>query len=718
MSQELRNKAITIRDEKNKGANTAKRVGEAFLQVDVDLQALDKKIDNSTINDRGIYATLADLKTDYPDNSEKNKAGFFAFVGASNPRRKYKINVDKGSWIDTGEDHNVADVDLADYATKEDLGAMSNLSMCKNALNDAQAMKPTRMHGEVFSGATLSEDKKSITISTGFTGNNSYWTSVFDNTELIKVIKEAYINNSKSIYAALKYKVSDATNAIYLKPRIIAGANNAAGNYIAWIKDGEFRYLLFELTADISTLSSSLRVGVQFHQTAALTNDFTFEYVDSTFFIYDNSTYSSFLADKVSKQKHLSSHAFGTELAAYSRFNKFVGGIACNNTPTTIGGFLNSIFLKVSGTGGNMRFGIGFIDQRNWAIIRDEFSLKVVSGTQTINVLDKNLTINDGELIFVFLDDANAAPMFSPGTQEGHDLMLYNDQTADAALFRLATTYGGYITLSWTVDTINSDLFATKPEVQKVNNDLKIVNEAIIQTNSKLGTAIDYLGNRYDLRVVDGVVIPIPMRYKKALVIGNSITKHPIKEGVWWGVWGMAATKKEFDLVSTLEKGLKVIDDSATAEGFNVALWERNFNTDKDALFNGVLAPDTDLVIFRLGENVIDLVNFESAFDELVSYTISKCPKAKFVITGVFWTKAEKDIAMSNIAEKYGITFVKMSDLDTPENKIKVGDVVWGDDGLEHTITQSSGVAGHPNNLGQKRQGNRMLLSVDYKTID
>lgn len=94
------------------------------LRVESAVKEVDDKISQAKLDiqyNKGIYATVADLKADYPDKSEKNKAGFFAFVGASNPRRKYKINVDKGSWIDTGEDHNVADVDIADYATKEEL---------------------------------------------------------------------------------------------------------------------------------------------------------------------------------------------------------------------------------------------------------------------------------------------------------------------------------------------------------------------------------------------------------------------------------------------------------------------------------------------------------------------------------------------------------------------------------------------------------------------
>lgn len=44
MSQELRNKAIQIRDEKGVGMNTAQRVGEAFINVADDIESSDKKV--------------------------------------------------------------------------------------------------------------------------------------------------------------------------------------------------------------------------------------------------------------------------------------------------------------------------------------------------------------------------------------------------------------------------------------------------------------------------------------------------------------------------------------------------------------------------------------------------------------------------------------------------------------------------------------------------
>lgn len=605
----------------------------------------------------------------------------------------------------------------SEVATIRDL----TLSMCQNALQDINAMRSTKMIGEGLNGASINEDKTKVTVPVGVKGNDSYFQASFNDTDLLKIIKDSYLSNSRSVYAILKYKVNDIELATVLTPRLAGDNNNKIGDVVTQIFDGDYIYLLFLVNADISTLASSLRVGVQFYPKDVMLQEFTFEYIDSTFFIRENSTYSTLLAEKVSERKYVSTHNFGSALQSYSRFGKFVGGIACNNVPSDVDGYLKSIYLKVNGTGGMLRFGIGIIDQRNWAIIRDQFSLKVVSGLQLLDVIEKKILFNKDERLFVFLDDANAAPMFQQGTQASHDMMLYNDQSADGALYKLASTYGGYLTLSWTVEVVSSPLFATKPAVEKNTNDIKSINESIIQVNSQLGTAPDYFGNRYELKVVGDKVVPIPMIYEDSVIITNSIGRHPILPGVWFGDWGMAASQRERDLVHILQRGLRNKIPTATAVGSNIAQWERNFSFDKDALLGDVLTPNRDLIVFRLGENIpndTDPIVLENAFEELVLYAMDKCPSAKIVVTGVLYTNVAKDIPLSNVAKKYGLTYVKLSDLYIPANIIKAGDIVWGDDGEQHIITKESNVPGHPNDNGQGAIGNRLLTAVGYDVIN
>jgi len=77
------------------------------------------ELDSLVSNDKGIFSTDTALKNAYPAAS--NKKGFFAFVGTQNPFRKWEVQADARQWIDTGEDINIADIDLTQYSKKSDV---------------------------------------------------------------------------------------------------------------------------------------------------------------------------------------------------------------------------------------------------------------------------------------------------------------------------------------------------------------------------------------------------------------------------------------------------------------------------------------------------------------------------------------------------------------------------------------------------------------------
>ncbi|GHV13670.1 hypothetical protein FACS1894169_01170 [Bacteroidia bacterium] len=84
-----------------------------FTEID-NTKATKEELANATINDKGIFTTVEALNVAYPAAS--NKKGFYAFVGTANPFRKWEVEADGGQWIDTGQDINIADIDLAEYA--------------------------------------------------------------------------------------------------------------------------------------------------------------------------------------------------------------------------------------------------------------------------------------------------------------------------------------------------------------------------------------------------------------------------------------------------------------------------------------------------------------------------------------------------------------------------------------------------------------------------
>lgn len=83
------------------------------ISVD-NISGLHEEINKATTNDKGIFGTDTSLKAKYPSGA--NKKGFYAFVGTQNPFRKWEAQADGGQWVDTGQDIDIADIDLAEYA--------------------------------------------------------------------------------------------------------------------------------------------------------------------------------------------------------------------------------------------------------------------------------------------------------------------------------------------------------------------------------------------------------------------------------------------------------------------------------------------------------------------------------------------------------------------------------------------------------------------------
>lgn len=85
------------------------------LNEALDDKATKKELANATTNNKGIFSTDALLKSAYPPAT--NRKDFYAFIGTQNPFRKWEVRADAGQWIDTGQDMDIADIDLAEYAT-------------------------------------------------------------------------------------------------------------------------------------------------------------------------------------------------------------------------------------------------------------------------------------------------------------------------------------------------------------------------------------------------------------------------------------------------------------------------------------------------------------------------------------------------------------------------------------------------------------------------
>ena len=170
-------------------------------------------------------------------------------------------------------------------------------------------------------------------------------------------------------------------------------------------------------------------------------------------------------------------------------------------------------------------------------------------------------------------------------------------------------------------------------------------NTVSAKNQIKKSSKVFYLGN--------------PNAKTKILIVGNSITIHGPKEDIGWhGDWGMAASALEKDYVHRLyamlsENGYDIyLRISQTAE------WERNFlkddilsNYDEDREF------DADVLIFRLGENVLseDKPYFKEPLNQFVNHI---CPNGKVIFTTCFWRNDEVDNAITAVAQERGDALV------------------------------------------------------------
>jgi hypothetical protein len=198
--------------------------------------------------------------------------------------------------------------------------------------------------------------------------------------------------------------------------------------------------------------------------------------------------------------------------------------------------------------------------------------------------------------------------------------------------------------------------------------------------------------------------------YSNVLVLGNSITKHPVTS-YWWGEWGMAASTADNDFVHKLEKMLQRTNRNCSVEGYQIWDWERNHvNYDKSNLDTFFISKP-DLVIIRLGENVGSLTNFDVSMQNLVNYIKGKVPDARIIITGVFWTSAPKDSIFSAVARANNLTYVPLSSLNIAANRAFIGATVYDAQGNKHFIDNEL-VADHPNDIGMTTIANTIFKAI------
>ena len=195
----------------------------------------------------------------------------------------------------------------------------------------------------------------------------------------------------------------------------------------------------------------------------------------------------------------------------------------------------------------------------------------------------------------------------------------------------------------------------------------------------------------------------------RVIFVGNSITRHGVKEDIGWHVdWGMAASCMEKDYV---HRTLAMIEEKWGPVDYcvlNVAEWERCYwDTSILERWQEAREFEADLVIIRTGENIwsskdrlaeIDLYPF---FDEMIRF-FAKNPNAQIIVTDLFWAKEPINTPIHRITEDRGYIPVTLGDLGAKEENTAKG------------LFEHSGVAHHPGDLGMERIAQRIIDAIKF----
>ena len=188
------------------------------------------------------------------------------------------------------------------------------------------------------------------------------------------------------------------------------------------------------------------------------------------------------------------------------------------------------------------------------------------------------------------------------------------------------------------------------------------------------------------------------------------MTHSPRPEVGWFGDWGMAASAADSDFVHRIIYSLKLNDLNYNTSFVNIANFERSFYSYD--LNNLDSLKDSDIVIIKIGENVVEKTaidsNFIKHYDKLIKYF--KKPSTIIVLSDGFYNinkKGKEDstinLMIRDYANKNKLLFIKTNDLslDSSNRAFKT-----------HS---HPGVQAHPSDKGMRLIYNRIWEKL--KTI-
>lgn len=190
----------------------------------------------------------------------------------------------------------------------------------------------------------------------------------------------------------------------------------------------------------------------------------------------------------------------------------------------------------------------------------------------------------------------------------------------------------------------------------------------------------------------------------KIMFVGNSITRHGVKEDIGW-LWdfGMAASCKENDYVHRL---IKAIDKKTSAQYCicQAAAWEQNHKNPESVMdiYEPAAEFGADIIVMRIVENChngFDEAAFRKNYTKLIEYLDTN--NAKLILTSGFWKHDIADSCIKDAAEALGAPYVYLGDLGE-DPKMRADGKFWHE-----------GVQYHPGDLGMENIAKRIFVELE-----
>lgn len=361
---------------------------------------------------------------------------------------------------------------------------------------------------------------------------------------------------------------------------------------------------------------------------------------------------------------------------------------------------------------GKLHFKVGTIDQHQ--LLVDDTDYYLEAKNVGINIFNTEIPLKQGQYLFLDLA-AGLAELYLPSN------LVETSLIQDESHISADTSYTGmqFYNVNYAVPFEYTHATQTQAKqliqheqlltnLSSVTKDLSAKVQTPTLTNSK--------GEKFKIMVDDqGQLTAVNLAPAKVAIFGNSLTKNT-------GGIGMCATDQYHDWYYYFTQYLEQQNSAVTVnDRLNTSAWESaTFTAERDQIFTTLmqpmLAPDTDLVILQLTDNVntdAKKATYANDTKQLLKNVLSIAPKATiYWIVGWFGNQELYD-QVQTACEQYDAHYLSIKDLNVVSNQGHLGDTITGIDGTTWQVT-NPGAAAHPGNAGMKAIADRLISNLTF----